>query len=124
MGEGIGTGIGSGRGSGIGPGWGGGAGGGAYRPGHGVTPPTILSQVKPIYTARALRAKIQGTVFLEAVVQTDGMPREVRVIRSLDPHGLDQEAIVAVEQWRFRPGRLNGVPVDVLVTIALDFSIQ
>ena len=124
MGEGIGTGIGSGRGPGIGPGSGGGFGGGTYRPGNGVTSPTLLTQVKPAYTAQALRAKIQGSVVLEAIVQANGTPRDIRVIRSLDAFGLDREAILAVEQWRFGPGRLNGTPVDVLVTIALDFSIR
>jgi protein TonB len=84
----------------------------------------VLLQVKPTYTAEALRAKMQGSVFLEAIVQADGTPRDIRVIRSLDPIGLDRQAVLAVEQWRFGPGRLNGVPVDVLVTIVLDFNIR
>jgi periplasmic protein TonB len=124
VGEGVGTGIGSGRGPGLGPGSGGGTGGGVYRPGIGVTSPTLLLQVKPTYTTEALRARIQGSVFLEVVVQSDGTPRDIRVIRSLDPRGLDQQAVLAVEQWRFGPGRLNGEPVDVLVTVVLDFSIR
>lgn len=98
VGEGIGTGIGPGRGQGIGAGSGGGTGGGVYRPGSGVTLPTVTFQVKPAYTDQALRAKIQGSVFLEVIVQADGTPREIRVIRSLDPFGLDREAIRAVEQ--------------------------
>jgi TonB family protein len=124
VGEGVGTGIGSGRGPGLGPGSGGGTGGGVYRPGGGVIPPTLLLQVKPTYTAEALRARIQGSVLLEVVVQTDGTPRDIHVIRSLDRKGLDREAVLAVEKWRFGPGRLNGVPVDVLVSIVLDFSIR
>ena len=124
VGEGVGSGIGSGRGPGLGPGSGGGTGGGLYRPGSGVIPPTLLREVKPTYTVEALRAKIQGSVLLEVVVQRDGTPRDIRVFQSLDPKGLDLEAVRAVERWRFSPGRLNGVPVDVLVTIALDFSIR
>jgi TonB family protein len=124
VGEGVGTGIGSGRGPGLGPGSGGGTGGGVYRPGIGVTSPTLLLQVKPTYTTEALHAKIQGSVLLEVVVQSDGTPRDIRVIRSLDPRGLDQQAVLAVEQWRFGPGRLNGLPVDVLITIVLDFNIR
>ena len=81
-------------------------------------------EVKPTYSAEALRAKIQGSVFLEAIVQRDGTPRDIRVIRSLDPGGLDHQAVLAVEQWRFGAGRLNGTPVDVLVTIILDFQIR
>lgn len=123
-GEGMGTGIGSGRGPGVGPGSGGGIGGGIYRLGNGVVSPRLLVQVKPAYTPEAMRAKIQGSVVLEAVVQVDGTPRDIRVIRSLDPFGLDREAVLAVEQWRFDPGRLNGAPVNVLVTIALDFNIR
>ena len=69
-------------------------------------------------------AKVQGSDFLEVVVQRDGTTRDIRVVRSLDPNGLDLEAVHAVEAWRFNPGRLNGVPVDVLVTIALDFAIR
>jgi len=124
VGEGVGTGIGSGRGPGLGPGSGGGTGGGVYRPGSGVTAPTLLLEVKPTYTADALRAKIQGSVLLEVIIQRDGIPRDIRVIRSLDPHGLDQQAVLAVKQWRFGAGRLNGVPVDVQVAIQLDFRIH
>ena len=124
VGEGVGTGIGPGRGPGVGPGSGGGIGGGVYRIGGGVTSPTLLFQVKPAYTDQALRTKIQGSVLLELIVQSDGTPRDIRVIRSLDAHGLDREAVRAVEQWRFGPGRLNGTPVDVRVVVQLDFSIQ
>ena len=123
-GEGIGTGIGAGRGPGIGPGSGGGMGGGVYRPGGGASTPTVLREVKPRYNAEAMRLRIQGSVILEAVVQRDGTLRDIRVVRSLDPSGLDQEAVLAAEQWRFSPGRVAGEPVDVLVTIVLDFRIQ
>jgi TonB family protein len=53
----------------------------------------------------------------------DGCPSQIRVVKSLD-RGLDEEAMAAVAQWRFEPGRLAGAPVDVLVTIMLDFSIR
>ena len=78
-GTGQGTGIGSGRGSGLGEGWGGGTGGGAYRPGNGVETPRLLREVKPQYTAQAMRAKIQGEVLLECVVQPDGTVGNIRV---------------------------------------------
>lgn len=124
VGDGIGSGIGSGRGPGFGPGSGGGMGGGAYRPGGPVSAPTVLWQVRPAYTDDALRRKIQGLVTLELVVRSDGYPTDIHVTRSLDPPGLDQEAIRAVQQWRFNPGRLAGTPVDVLVTVELTFSIR
>jgi TonB family protein len=123
VGTGVGTGIGPGRGPGIGPGSGGGIGGGVYRPGGAVSPPRVITEVKPTYTNDALFQKIQGTVVLEFVVTHDGRPSQIRVIRSLDP-GLDQQAIAAAAQWRFEPGRLAGTPVDVLVTLFLDFSIR
>ena len=123
VGEGTGTGIGPGRGPGFGPGTGGGFGGGAYRPGNGVSAPTVITQVRPNYTSDAMRRKVQGTVILEVIVGRDGIPTAVRVARSLDEHGLDGEAIRAVEQWRFNPGRLGDTPVDVLVKIVLDFHI-
>lgn len=124
VGTGTGTGIGSGTGPGIGPGSGGGTGGGVYRPGGAVAAPRLLSQVKPTYTTQALSERIQGSVWLEIVVTREGRVGEVRVVRSIDPGGLDEQAIAAVRQWRFEPGRLWGTPVDVAVTVAMDFSIR
>lgn len=124
-GTGQGTGIGPGRGSGLGDGFGGGTGGGAYRPGNGVETPRLLREVKPQYTAQAMRAKIQGEVLLECIVQPDGSVGNVRVVRSLDStFGLDQEAIKAARQWRFQPGTKQGQPVPVLVTIAIAFTLR
>ena len=124
VGTGVGTGIGSGRGPGIGAGSGGGTGGGVYRPGGKVTAPRILSQIKPRYTYEALRDKIQGSVWLELEVTREGRVDHIRVVRSLDPGGLDQEAVTAVRDWRFEPGRLGDTPVDVLVTVEMDFTIR
>ncbi|MEW5981549.1 MAG: TonB family protein [Acidobacteriota bacterium] len=124
-GTGVGTGIGPGRGSGLGPGWGGGFGGGAYRPGAGIELPGLLREVKPQYTADAMRMKIQGTVVLDCVVMPDGSVGEIEVVRSLDPtFGLDQEAVKAAKQWRFTPGRRLGKPVPILVTIELTFTLR
>jgi TonB family protein len=124
-GTGTGSGIGPGSGSGLGSGSGGGTGGGAFRPGNGVTLPEILQEVKPAYTSDAMRAKVQGTVLLEAIVRQDGSVGDVRIIRSLDPtFGLDQEAVKAARQWRFRPGTRLGQPVPVLITIELMFTLR
>jgi periplasmic protein TonB len=124
-GSGPGTGAGSGQGSGMGPGFGGGFGGGAYRPGSGVTLPSVIREVKPAYTADAMRAKVQGSVWLECIVMPDGSVGEVKVTRSLDPiFGLDQEAIKAAKLWRFRPGMRQGEPVPVIITIELTFTLR
>lgn len=124
VGTGVGTGIGSGRGPGLGPGSGGGTGGGVYHPGGTVSMPRLIKEVKPRYTPEALRRMTQGTVVLEAIVMRDGCTSEIRVVRSLDRGGLDEEAVAAVAQWRFEPGRLAGAAVDVIVTIMVDFSIR
>jgi periplasmic protein TonB len=124
-GTGTGTGIGPGNGSGLGPGWGGGTGGGAYRPGAGIENPIVLREVKPQYTADAMRAKIQGIVIVECVVMPDGTVAEAQVVKSLDPtFGLDQEAIKAAKMWRFVPGKKQGQPVPVLITIELTFNLR
>jgi TonB family protein len=123
-GDGSGAGIGSGTGPGAGPGIGGGMGGGLYRPGGGVLPPIVLTRVRPKYTPEGMVHKIQGTVALEVVVGRDGIPAAIRVTQSLDPGGLDDEAVAAARQWRFIPGRIGDAPVDVLVTILMDFRIS
>ncbi|MEP6783458.1 MAG: energy transducer TonB [Acidobacteriota bacterium] len=124
-GTGSGVGIGSGQGSGLGPGTGGGTGGGAYHPGAGITLPTVVKEVKPAYTADAMRAKVQGSVWLECIVMPDGSVGDVKVTRSLDPiFGLDQEAIKAAKMWRFRPGMRQGEPVPVIITIELTFTLR
>jgi TonB family protein len=124
-GTGTGTGIGPGRGSGLGPGWGGGFGGGAYRPGSGIELPRLLREVKPQYTADAMRAKIQGTAVLDCVVTAEGTVGECQIVRSLDSSfGLDQKAVEAAKQWRFVPGKRLGQPVPVLVTIELTFTLR
>jgi TonB family protein len=124
-GTGNGLGIGPGEGSGLGPGRGGGVGGGVYRPGNGVVLPRVLQEVRPAYTAEAMRAKVQGTVLLECVVLPDGTVGNVDVQKSLDStFGLDQEAIKAAKRWRFAPGTRFGEPVAVLVTIELTFTLR
>jgi TonB family protein len=124
-GSGIGPGIGPGSGTGLGPGNGGNTGGGAYRPGSGVSMPVALHREQPKYTVAAMRARIQGEVIVECVVQPHGECTNVRVLRSLDARlGLDDQALRAAAAWRFSPGTLLGKPVPVLVTIQLGFAIH
>jgi protein TonB len=124
-GGGTGTGVGPGKGSGVGEGQGGGFGGGAYAPGSGVSDPIVIREVRPNYTSEAMRAKIQGTVELEAVVEPNGTITQVRVIKSLDKQfGLDIEAMNAARKWVFRPGTLQGKPVPVIITLILEFRLH
>lgn len=103
----------------------GGIGNGVRSVGPGVTTPIVIQQVKPQYTADAMRAKVQGSVWLECVVMPDGTVGDVRVTQSLDPmFGLDQAAIAAAKQWRFKPGMANGKPVAVAISIQLTFTLR
>lgn len=123
IGTGQGHGVGSGKGPGLGPGEGGGYGGGVFRVGGGVSPPTVLQRVEPQYSEEARKARYQGTVVLEAIVRRDGTCDIIRVVRSLG-FGLDENAMQALKQWRFRPGMRNGVPVDVSLNIEVNFNLR
>src|SRR5207247_10319546 len=118
-------GIGPGRGPGLGEGVKGNFGGGVPGPGSGVTTPQLVREVKPAYTGDAMRAKVQGSVLVQCGVNADGSVGDARVVRSLDPvFGLDEEALKAARQWRFRPGTYRGEPVAVLITIELTFTLR
>jgi TonB family protein len=87
--------------------------------------PRVLHKVNPEYTPEALRAKLEGTVLLQAVVRTHGVPSDISVLRSLDRRfGLDQQAVAALRQWRFAPGQRAGQPVPVLVQVEMNFSLK
>lgn len=86
--------------------------------------PTLTRHVKPKYTPEAMRQKLQGRVLLDALVRPDGRVGDIRVIRSLDrAAGLDQEAILAITQWRFRPATRNGQPVGAIVQVEMSFTL-
>jgi periplasmic protein TonB len=123
-GSGQGPGAGSGDGAGLGPGHYAGFGDG-YQVGNGVTAPRLVREVKPGYTSDAMRARIQGTVRLQAIVSPDGSVSTARVVRSLDAtFGLDQEALKTVKQWHFLPGTLAGRAVPVLIEVELTFTLR
>jgi protein TonB len=124
-GGGRGSGIGPGTGNGLGPGEGGGTGGGVYNIGNGVNSPELIIKIDPTYTSDAMRAKLQGEVWLNAIVQTNGLLRNITVSKSLDrTFGLDQAAIDAAKKWRFKPGTLKGAPVEVNVQLILEFRLH
>jgi TonB family protein len=122
-GNGIGTGIGPGKGPGVGPGGGGGfSGGEVYKIGGGVSAPVPVYRPEPEYSEEARKAKWQGAVLLELVVDANGVPQEIKVVRSLGL-GLDQKAIEAVQKWRFKPGQKDGKPVPVSANIEVNFRL-
>jgi len=98
---------------------------GVSRPGNGVSMPKLVREVKPTYRADAMRAKIQGRVALDAVVQIDGTIGDVRVTRSLDTkYGMDDEAVETVKKWKFTPGMKDGVAVPVVIEIEMVFTLK
>ena len=107
----------------MGAGDGGGTGGGPYRPGSGIETPGLLREVAPDYTDPARRAGLEGEVLLEMVVTAEGTVTDVRVLQRLGA-GLDERAIAAVQQWQFSPARRHGVPVAVLVEVAVEFRLR
>jgi periplasmic protein TonB len=122
IGTGRGGGVGPGEGGGFGPGKGGGFGGGVFRIGGGVSAPTLVFKVEPEYSEEARKAKFQGVVVLQVVVDEKGQPQNLRVVRTLGL-GLDEKAIEAVKKWRFKPALRNGQPVAVAATIEVNFRL-
>ena len=87
--------------------------------------PRVLRQADPDYTPDAMRARIQGEVWLDVVVLPDGTVGEVKVTKSLDAlFGLDDEAVKCAKKWRFVAGSRFGEPVAVLVEMAITFSLR
>jgi TonB family protein len=122
LGSGDGGGIGSGSGAGYGPGEGGGYGGGLYHVGGGVSPPVLIYSVDAEFSDEARRAKYQGVSVVSLIVDTHGMPQRIRVVRKLGM-GLDEKAVEAVKQYRFKPSVYQGHPVPVEITIEVNFHI-
>jgi TonB family protein len=96
-----------------------------YKSDEGVTLPRVITEVKPVYTPGAMRAKIQGAVWMKAVVLADGTVDHVTVEKSLDrEHGLDEQAVRALTQWTFEPGTKDGEAVSVEVTVKMTFTLK
>ena len=81
-----------------------------------------VKDVRPVYPPEAQGAKVSGLVIIEARIGEDGSVEDARVLRSVPM--LDQAAIDAVMQWRFRPTLLNGKPVPVIMTVTVNFTLQ
>jgi TonB family protein len=85
----------------------------------------IRQATEPKYTSGAMRAKTQGAVELDVIVQPDGSPGDIRVTQTLDgPQSLDGTAMDALKLWTFEPAKQNGRPVSSRVTIAMLFTLH
>lgn len=122
FGSGSGGGIGSGSGNGLGPGSGGGYGGGPMHVGGGVSAPVLIYSVEPEFSDEARRAKYQGICVVSLIVDKQGLPQNIQVVRPLGM-GLDQKAVEAVRQYKFRPAYYHGHPVPVLINVEVNFRI-
>jgi TonB family protein len=94
-----------------------------YRVGGGVSRPEIVSNTAPVYTELARRAKITGTVILEATIDEQGNVTDTRILKGL-PMGLDQSAVEAIKTWKFKPALLDGRPVPVYYVLTVNFQIN
>ncbi len=91
------------------------------RVGGNIKAPRKIKDVSPTYPDIAKQARVQGIVILEAIIDPSGNVTNVRVLRSIPL--LDKSAISAVKQWKYEPTMLNGVPVPIVMTVTVNFSL-
>lgn len=116
-------GVGPGKGPGYGPGRDGGTNGGIYAPGTGgVTNPVPLFTPEAEFSDEARRAKYQGACLISLIVDSRGYPQDPRVIQRLGM-GLDEKALEAVREYRFKPAKKDGKPVAVRIIVEVNFRL-
>ena len=93
------------------------------RVGGEVKEPIEISRVRPQYPEAARKARMQGVVILEAIITKDGAVSDVRVLRGINPL-LDNAAMRAVQQWKYKPATFNGRTVPVYLTVTVTFTLQ
>jgi TonB family protein len=87
-----------------------------------MTPPALLQRVLPEYPRFDSRIKREGRVILLIIIEKDGTVQEVRVLRSVS-NRIDQAAVEAVKQWRYRPALMSGTPIRVTQVVGLNFEV-
>ncbi len=90
--------------------------------GGGVTAPQVIHTVEPEFTDAARQTKYQGIVSIQLIVDPQGNPEDIRIVRHLGM-GLDEKAIEAVKQYKFRPSMYQGHPVPVQIFIDVEFHL-
>ncbi|HEX9200042.1 MAG TPA: TonB family protein [Acidobacteriaceae bacterium] len=91
--------------------------------GGGVSAPTVIYQATPVYSEQARQAKFSGVVLVNLVVDQQGLPQNVHVLRGVGM-GLDESAVAAVRQYRFSPAMEGGKPVPVMLNIEVDYKTE
>jgi TonB family protein len=94
-----------------------------YTTEDGVKEPKILTKVPPAYPQEMRDKGIQGVVVIEAVIDEEGKPWSLTVVKS-DNEGFNASALEAVKQWRWEPPTLNGKPVSLRWTLTLNFKLS
>jgi TonB family protein len=92
------------------------------RVGGNMQPPLKIKNVPPLYPPEALAQQVTGVVIIEATIDSAGLVRDTRVLRSIQM--LDEAAVDAVRQWEFEPTMMNGAPVPVVMTVTVNFTLQ
>jgi periplasmic protein TonB len=96
---------------------------GPLRVGGDVKAPVIAHRADPEYTEIARQARVSGVVVVEAIIDKHGNVDSVKVVKGL-PMGLSEAAVRAVRQWKFKPGTLNGAPVDTIFNLTVNFKLN
>jgi TonB family protein len=99
------------------------AGGPPYRVGDGVSRPERVLGASPVYTELARRARVTGTVIVEAIIDEQGNVVSEKVLKGL-PIGLDQAAVDAIQTWKFKPALKDGKPVKVYYVLTVNFDVD
>ena len=87
-----------------------------------ATAPKVIYSPDPEYSEKARKKKAHGAVILETTVGIDGHTHDIRVVRPLG-YGLSEQAVKALREWTFEPGRKDGEPVRVVIQIEMDFRL-
>jgi TonB family protein len=95
---------------------------GAVRVGGRIAPPQKTKDVRPVYPEIARAARVQGVVIMEVTVGVDGKVTDAKVLRSIPL--LDAAALDAVKRWEFAPTLLKGVPVPIIMTVTVQFTLS
>ena len=96
---------------------------GVYQVNDGVTPPRAIHSPSPKHPKAARKDRYQGTAVLWLVVDKEGLPRDIKVVRSLRSD-LDLAAVDAVKKWKFAPATKDGKPVPVQVNVEVSFRLR
>lgn len=90
--------------------------------GGDIKPPLKTKNVPPVYPPVAKQARIEGSVIIEVTIGTDGKVKDTKVVRSVKI--LEDAAVTAMRGWEFKPTIVNGQPVQVIMTVPINFSLD